>query len=124
MLDVWPIDIAAREAEISLDRLPGIVGIADDEASDNVHLVAMDVVDRLQRGIPNFLAAISQNILRVSAQELEIIFENVFNSEKYVFESSLPHQGSEGLSVIGNRRRHALNEVLDIVQSRIDDCLA
>src|SRR5689334_11318830 len=84
----------------------------------------MDVLDRLQRGIADFLAAIPQNILGVGAQELEIVFENVLNSQKYILESSLSHQWSQGLSMIGNGRGHALNKVFDVVQFGLNDRLA
>ena len=51
MLNVRPVHVAAREFEVGFDRLARVVGIADDQAADHVHLVAVQVVDSLQRGI-------------------------------------------------------------------------
>ena len=56
VLDVGPVDILAGEGEVGLDGLGGVVGAADDEASDDVHLVAMEVFDGLECCVAGVLA--------------------------------------------------------------------
>ena len=45
MLDVRPVDVAARELEVRLDRLARVVGVADDQPADDEHAVAVQVLD-------------------------------------------------------------------------------
>ena len=51
MLDIRPVDVASGEREVCGNRLAPIVRIADDEASDDEHAVAMQMVDRCRSGI-------------------------------------------------------------------------
>ena len=103
MLDIWPIGIAAREAQVSFDRFASVIRIADDQPAYNVHLIAMDVLDGLQCCVPDLLAFGSQRILRTCAQELEIIFENILNSQKHIAKSRPSHQRSQRFALVRNR---------------------
>ena len=47
MLDVWPVDVPARERQVRLDRFAGVVRVADDQPADHEHAVAVQVVDRI-----------------------------------------------------------------------------
>jgi len=56
MLNIWPIHILAGEREIGLNRLDCIVWTAHDQASDNIHLVAMQIFDCLECRVAHVLA--------------------------------------------------------------------
>ena len=58
VLDVGPVDVLAGEGEVGLDRLDCIVGTADDQAADDVHLVAMKIFDGLEGGVAGVLAVV------------------------------------------------------------------
>src|SRR6185503_20856596 len=55
--------------------------------------------------------------------ELQIVFKNVFDSQKHVAESHLAHERRKRVAVIRNRRSHRLNRVINLVQPRVYDCL-
>src|SRR5690242_665311 len=98
MLNVWPVDIASRESQVRLDRFTRVARIADDESANYVHPVAMDVVDRLQRGVSDFLPVLAHDILRTGSQELQIVLKNVFDSQKDILESCFSHQRRQSLT--------------------------
>ena len=52
MLDVGPVDVTAGELEVGFDRFASVVGIADDQAADDVHAVAVQMIDRLRVAFP------------------------------------------------------------------------
>src|SRR5688572_15350888 len=57
-------------------------------------------------------------------RKLEILFQHVLDPEKHVAEAGLLHERREGGAVTGKRRRHSLHDVIEVVQSGVDDCLA
>src|SRR5262249_40872296 len=102
-------------------RFAGVRGIAHDQPAYHVHLVAMQIVNGLECGIAGGLTLLSGTILGAGAQELEIVFQDVLDAEKYVLEAGLPHPRGQGLAMISDRRSHTLDEVLDVVQAGLDD---
>src|SRR5262249_32692267 len=71
MLNVWPVYIAAREFQIGFDRFTSVVGISNDQTTDDVHLVSMDVIDGFNRGVA-FLTVFALCVLRNGTQKREI----------------------------------------------------
>src|SRR5581483_12501804 len=81
-------------------------------------------LDRAHGGIADLLSIVPQDVFRAGAQKLEIVFENVLDSQKDILESRLAHQRRNRLTMISNRRRHSLDDVLDIVQAGSNDGFA
>src|SRR5215469_4082753 len=79
------------------------------------------MVDGLERRIAGGLALLARAILGAGAEELQIVFEDVLDAQKYVLEAGLTHQRSQGFPVIGDGRGHPLDEVLQVVQPGLDD---
>ena len=63
VLDVRPVDIAARERQVCLDRVAGIVGIADDQPADNEEAVPVQVLDRGNRRVAHGAALRTLRVL-------------------------------------------------------------
>ena len=81
MLDVGPVDVATGEFEIGLDRLARVVGVADDQAADHVHAVAVQVLDGRERrvaaaGRPARAACSWPRAL----QELQVVVQDVLDA--------------------------------------------
>ena len=59
MLDVRPIYVSSCEFEIRLDRLPRVAWVPDNESSNDVHVMAMQIIDRLQGRVAGSLAVLA-----------------------------------------------------------------
>src|SRR5215469_3595014 len=46
MLDIGPVDVLTSERKIGFDRFARVIGIADDQSSDYIHPMAMQIIDR------------------------------------------------------------------------------
>ena len=79
MLDIGPIHVASGEFQIGLDRFSRVVWIPNDQAADNIHLILVDVVDRLDRGI-TLLPVFPLRVFRDRSQEGQVFIQDVFNS--------------------------------------------
>ena len=124
MLDVRPIHVLAREREVCRNRLPRVVGVADDEAADDEHAVLVQEVDGPLRRVAGAASALARRVLRARLQEVEIVVEDVLDAEKHVAEPCLAHQRRQLLTVRGDRRRHPLHHVVDVVEAGVDNRLA
>ena len=79
----------ARFAAIDSRR---VVGVADDQAADDEHAVAVQDVDRVERRVAVAPPVLVPAVLRARLQEREILVEDVLDAEEHVAESGLPHQ--------------------------------
>src|SRR5207248_11574824 len=102
MLDVWPVDVSPSEIEVDFDRLPRVVWIANDEATDNVHAVAVQMVDGLDARVPDDAASFAAHILRAGAKKGEIVVDHVLDAEKDVSKAGVLHQRREPCAVLGD----------------------
>ena len=121
MLDVGPVDIAACEFEIGFDGFRSVAGISDNQSADDIHLVAVEVVHRLQRGIADDVSLLALLIFGSSAEERESVIENVFDPEEHIPEAGLPHQRCERFAVVGDARCHRLDDVVNAVELFFDN---
>ncbi len=124
MLDVGPVHVLAGKFQVGLDGLARVVGIADDESADDIHFVLVQVVNRAQGGIAGLASSLAKFVLGRGLQELEIVFENVFDAEKHITESRSPHQRRQRIAMHRDGRCHRLHGVDNVVQAGIDDGLA
>ena len=124
VLNVRPVDVLARESEVGRDGLARIVGIADDKSADDEHAVAMEDVDRVVDRIA---------VRRPSRARLffALAFRNARSSSRMFsmprntyLKPASPHQRRQLVAVRGDRRRHPLHHVVDIVEPGVDDRLA
>ena len=60
-------------------------------------------------------------VFRACFQEDEIVVEDVFDPEEHVAKPRTPHQRRQRISAGRDRRRHALDQVVNAMQARIDD---
>jgi hypothetical protein len=121
MLDVGPVDVPPGKFEIRLDRFARVVGIPDDQAADDEQPGTMQVCNRFYGGIPHTAAMISSSVLRAGLQEVEIVFENIFDTEEDIPKPCAFHQGCQRCAMLGERGGHCLDEILDIVEPGVDD---
>src|SRR5262245_52714548 len=123
VLNVRPVDIFPGKLEIGLDRFNGVVRIPYNQSANYIHDILMYVIDCFQGSITSFLSILTLRVLLACSQELQIIFQDVFDSQEYVAKACLAHERRKRVPVISNRGRHGLNRIVDIVESGIDDCL-
>src|SRR5437016_14589400 len=83
MLNVRPIDVAAREFKICFNGFSRIVWVADDQAADDIHFVFADVIDSLQGCVANNTSLAALFILGSGAEEGQVRIEDVFDPEEY-----------------------------------------
>ena len=121
MLDVRPVDVLAGEREVRFDRLAGVAGIADDEAADDEHAVPMEHVDGARASRCRRAAAFALGVLRARLEEREVLVEDVLDAEEHVAEPGRAHAARQLVAARGDRARHALDDVVDVVQARGDD---
>src|SRR5215471_18985904 len=121
MLNIGPIDIASRKFQVGVDGFSRVVRIAHDQPAHHVDLVAMEVVDSTDGGIAGVLTVLAGAILGAGAQELQIVLQNILDAQENVLEARAAHQGSQGLAVVGDGGSHALDEVLNVVQTSVDN---
>src|ERR1700674_1206791 len=84
----------------------------------------MDVIDGLKRGVAGVLAVGAFRVLGGGLQKFQVVFQNIFYSEKNVAESGSPHQRSECSAVVGDRGSHGLHKIIDLVQPSGNDGFA
>jgi hypothetical protein len=77
MLNIRPVDVPAGKLDIGLYRFLRVAGIPDDETPYHVHLIAVQNLDSLERGIPRFAALFTPQVFGAGTQEIQIGFENV-----------------------------------------------
>src|SRR5713101_3487664 len=70
------------------------------------------------------LSIVALRVLLGGAQELEITFQDVFDSQKNVAESRPAHEWCECLTIRGNGGSHGLDKVVQLVQPSLDDGMA
>src|SRR5215211_5417928 len=73
VLDVRPVDILAREPQVRVDRRPGVVRVADDEATDDVHSVLVDEANGIERRVARAPAALAFRVLASRAEKLQVL---------------------------------------------------
>ncbi len=84
----------------------------------------MQVLDRLDRGVAERLPALTPGVLGSRLQERQIVVEDVFDSQEHVAKTRAPHQRRQRGAMLRDRRRHALDGVIHVVETAVDDCLA
>jgi hypothetical protein len=81
VLDVRPIHISPREREIRFNGLKCVIGIANNQPSNHVHAISVEIIDRAHRGVVGVtIPVLSNSILGSSAQELKITSQDIFDS--------------------------------------------
>src|SRR5262249_9464580 len=96
----------------------------DNEASKHIHVVAMEIVNGTQSGITADATSVTRSVLGGSTQELQIVFQNILNSQENPAESAAAHQRRQSLTMGRDGGSHALHNVVEIVQAVVDDGLA
>ena len=124
MLDVGPVDLRAGEGQVRFDRLARVLGVADDQSAHHVHTVPVEDVDRALRRVAGRLPVFALLVLRGGPEELQVALEHVLDAEEHVAEPGRLHERGQPVPVVGDRRGHALNEVVDVLQAAIDDAAA
>src|SRR5688572_20915591 len=99
MLDVWPIDISPRKFKIGFDRFRGVIRVADNQPTDDKHLVAVDILNRLQRGIPDDMAMVALFVFGARPEKAEVPVENILDAQEHIAEAGFPHEWRQRLSV-------------------------
>jgi len=117
MLDVRPIHVAAGKREIRLDRLAGIVWIADDQSANDVEAVPVQMLDRFGRRMADDSPVVAARVLRGRPQERQVLVEDIFDAEEDIAESRASHEGRQRGAVLGEGRSHRLHDVLEIVEA-------
>src|SRR5687767_8798790 len=84
----------------------------------------MQMRDGLDGGVSDGAAVLSSSVFRAGLEELEIAFENILDTQKHVPKSGALHQRRQRPTMLGERRRHRLNEILDVVEPGVDDRMA
>ncbi len=77
-----------------------------------------------KRGIPIVAAVFACRVLGCDTQELRVPFQNVFDAQENIPESRTAHQGCEAFPVAGDGLGHGLDEVVQLIQSCLDDGVA
>src|SRR5439155_17806710 len=121
MLDIRPIDIAARKFEICFNGFRRIVRVSDDQTADDEHFVFADVMDGLQGCIAHDASMAALFILGSGAEKSQVVIEDVFDSEEDVPEASPAHQYRQLFTVVGDARSHRLDDVVNAVQLCLND---
>ena len=52
MLNIRPVDVSLGKTQISLDRFAGVTRVPDNQTADDIHLIPVNIFDRLNRRIP------------------------------------------------------------------------
>jgi hypothetical protein len=84
----------------------------------------MEVTDGLECGIARGETAFAFGVFGGGAEVVEIFFDDVFDAEKDVAESSFAHQGREAVTVVCDGGGHGLNVKIDVIETSADDRLA
>ena len=84
----------------------------------------MQVIDGFEGGVSRVLAVGTLGILGGGLQKLQVVLEDVLNAEKNITKSSTSHERRKGFAVIGNGGGHGLHEVIQLVQSGLDNRFA
>ena len=74
--------------------------------------------------LPDGPAVFAPRVLGARLEEREIVVEHVLDAEEHVAESGAAHQRRQRRAVLGERRGHRLDDVVDVVQAAVDDRLA
>jgi len=114
MLDVGPIHVFPGEREVGGDGTGRVVRVADDQPADDQHPVTVQDVDRRHRRVADPASVLARAVLRARLEERQVVVEDVLDAEEHVAEAGPPHQGRQFLAVRGDRRGHALHEVVDV----------
>jgi hypothetical protein len=80
VLDVRPVHVLACEFEVGLDGLGGIARAADNESSDNQHVVLVEIFDGLEGGVTGLLAVRARGVFGRSLKEHEVALQDVFDA--------------------------------------------
>ena len=73
------------------------------------------------RRVADAAAVLAQAVLGARLQERQVVLEDVLDAEKDIPEAGLLHQRPERLAMRGDRRGHALDDVVDVVEAAVDD---
>jgi hypothetical protein len=84
----------------------------------------MQMRDGLDGGISHAAAVIAPGVFCAGLEEREIVLENILDPQEDIPEPRALHQGRQRRTMLGQRRRHRLNEILDVIEPGIDDGLA
>jgi|GEM_PF-4350661 len=121
VLDIRPVDVLTGKRKIRFDRFDGIIWAPENQPAYDEHLIAVQVVDGFERGIPNLFSMFALRVFRRGIEEGKVAFEDVLDAEKHVSKAGLPHKRRERVSVICDGRRHTLDEIIQVVEAGIDD---
>jgi len=114
MLNVGPVHVPTGEGEIGGNRIRRVIWIADNEAADDDHAMAVQDVNGVNRGVPRPAPALARPVLRVRFEKRQVVVQDILDAEKDVAESGALHQRREGLSMCRDRRCHPLHQVVDV----------
>jgi len=114
MLNVGPVHVLTGEVEIGGNRIRRVIWIADDEAADDDHAVAVQDVNGVNRGVPRPAPALARPVLRVRVEKRQVVVQDILDAEKDVPESGALHQRRECLSMRRDRRGHPLHQIVDV----------
>ena len=82
----------------------------------------MQDVDGVECGVADALSRSTRGpILRAGFQEGKVLLQHVLDAKEHVAEAGLLHQRRERGAVTGEGRRHALHDVVDVVEAGLDD---
>ena len=115
MLDVRPVDVPRANSRLAAIDSRVIVGVADNQAADDEHAVAVEDVDGGDRGVRRGRPSCCRLFFGLRLQERQVLVEDVLDAEEHIAETGLAHQRRQLARRARHRRGHRLDEVVDVV---------
>jgi acyl-[acyl-carrier-protein]-phospholipid O-acyltransferase/long-chain-fatty-acid--[acyl-carrier-protein] ligase len=80
MLNIRPVDVTLGRTQISLDRFASVTGVPNNRTADDIHLIPVDIFDRLDCRIACCASVSPAGILCFRAEEFQVSVHDVFNA--------------------------------------------